>query len=350
MKACVLHAIGDLRCEKRERPAPQRDEVLVHIRACGICGSDIQRVWEKGTYHFPTIPGHEFAGEVTAVGEGVSSDYVGRRVAVFPLLPCFSCPACQIGEYAQCAHYDYYGSRRDGGFAEYLCVKRWNLVEMPEAVSFEEAAMCEPTAVAVHALSQVGVSFGDNVAIYGAGTIGLLLAKIARNWGAEKVILVDIDARKLAFANQVGFPLTINSLESDAPAVVREMTGGNGSDVTIEGTGASVALDNCLKSARVFGRVVLMGNPLKEMTLSQKGYWEILRKQLTLRGTWNSGFNALHNDWEKAIAAMPRLGLGELITHRYSLDECVKAFEMLRDRREFAVKAMFVNPAENAGL
>ena len=343
MKACVLHNIGDLRYEDATMPEPQSGEVLLHVRASGICGSDIQRVFEKGTYNFPTIPGHEFSGEVVEAADPADKWLVGKKAAVFPLLPCRKCASCEIGEYAQCKDYDYYGSRRDGGFAEYLCVRVSNLVLVPDEVSFEEAAMCEPAAVAIHALSQAGVNFGDTAAIFGAGTIGIMLAKIARAWGAARVLLIDIDGAKLEFANRLGFEHTVNSTQTDAVEAVMAITGGKGCNVTVEGTGVSPALVQCMKVSATFGRVVLMGNPAGDMALSQKAYWEILRKQLTLKGTWNSSFNATHNDWEKAVAAMPRLDLRELITHRYGFSRCNEAFEMIKSRGEFAVKVMFIN-------
>lgn len=343
MKACVLHQINDLRYEDVPMPVPAADEVLLKVRASGICGSDVQRVFEKGTYHFPTIPGHEFAGEIVAVGQEVSSELIGKKAAVFPLIPCGTCASCQIGEYAQCKGYNYYGSRCDGGFAQYQAIKAWNLVMVPEEVSYEEAAMCEPTAVAIHALGQADVRFGDYVAVYGAGTIGVMLAKIARAAGAARVILVDIDDRKLEFARSLGFTDCVNSRTEDVCEAVSRITGGRGADVTVEGTGVSVALENCFKTAATFGRVVLMGNPLKEMTMSQKAYWEILRKQLTLRGTWNSSYNEIRNDWKNAIQAMPQLGLKGLITHRFDFSRCDEAFAAMKDPDEFSVKVMFIN-------
>ena len=132
MKALNLHAVGDLRYEDVPMPVRQAGEVLLKVHACGICGSDLPRVFTKGTYHFPTIPGHEFAGEIV---EADDPSLVGRRAAVFPLLPCRKCEACQVGEYAQCSDYDYYGSRRDGAFAEYIAVKEWNLVFFDDSLS-----------------------------------------------------------------------------------------------------------------------------------------------------------------------------------------------------------------------
>lgn len=342
MKALVLHAVGDLRYEDVPDPSPEPGEVLLKVRASGVCGSDIARVFEKGTYHFPTIPGHEFAGEVIGVGSTDDSALIGTRAAVFPMLPCRKCTACEVGEYAQCENYDYYGSRRDGGFAEYIAVKKWNLAPIPDNVSYEEAAMCEPCAVAVHALSQVGLTLGDTVAIYGSGTIGLLLAKFSLIWGAGRVILADIDKRKLSAANRFGFPDTVDAGGCDAPEAVRDLTNGRGADVVIEGTGSSAALENCFKSAKTFGRVVLMGNPLRDMSVGQKGYWEILRKQLTVKGTWNSGFSGASNDWTKAISLMPRLGLGAMITHRFPLRIGAMAVDTLRGRDELSLKVMYV--------
>lgn len=342
MLALALYAVGDLRVEQRPIPAPDADEVLLKIRAAGICGSDIQRVFEKGTYHFPTVPGHEFAGEVVGVGKDADKSLMGKRCAVFPLLPCHRCEPCAMEEYAQCKDYDYYGSRRDGAFAEYLCVKTENLVFLPDNVSFEEAAMCEPCAVAFHALRQFGVRAGQSVLVFGAGTIGLLLAKVARSMGAGKIILADIDERKLAFAKHLGFLDAIDSRENPAEAVLA-LTEGRGADLVVEGTGVSPALENCMKCAATFGEVVLMGNPIREMTLSQKAYWEILRKQLTLKGTWNSSYSQEKNDWRDAVAAMPELHLKEMITGRHKLSEGIAPFAHMADRANFTVKELFCN-------
>jgi L-iditol 2-dehydrogenase len=342
MKACNLHGIGDLRFEDVPNPERKEDEALLRVRAAGICGSDIPRVFEKGTYHFPTIPGHEFAGEIV---EADDKALIGKKAAVFPLLPCRACGPCEIGEYAQCQNYDYYGSRRDGAFAEYIAVKKWNLVLVPGKVPFEHAAMCEPCAVAIHALSQAGIAIGDTVAIFGAGTIGLLAAQIARGWGASRVVLIDIDPQKLAFARSLGFTHTVNSLTQDSAAYIHSISGGAGADVALEAAGVSATLAACLKAAKVFGRVVLLGNPAKNMDIPQEAYWEILRKKLSLRGTWNSSFNKTQNDWKTAIQCMEDgiLELDKFITHRFTFKDCKKAFDLAKNRNEFWVKIMFVN-------
>jgi len=344
MKACVLHAIGDLRLEDVPQPAPGAGEVLIRVGACGVCGSDLPRVFEKGTYRFPTIPGHEFAGEVAAVGEGVAADWVGRRVAVFPLIPCRKCPPCEIGAFALCEDYDYLGSRSDGAFAQHVCAPVWNLVAVPDGVSTEAAAMAEPAAVAAHALRQGRVELGDAVLIFGAGPIGLMLGLWARGSGAGRVLLVDIDEEKLAFARGLGFEALCNARQDDPVAWAHAITG-RGADVVIEGSGSGVAFEQCMHAARPLGRVVLMGNPAGDMTLSQQGYWAVLRKELTVRGTWNSSYCALpRNEWRLAVDAMAagRLEVAPLITHRVDLEGLGDALAMMRARKEFANKVMCV--------
>lgn len=348
MKACVLHGIGDLKFESVPAPAPKPGEVLMQIRACGICGSDIQRVWEKGTYRFPTIPGHEFAGIVIDSHDEADRHWIGKKATVFPLLPCMHCDACAIGEYAQCTNYNYFGSRCDGGFAEYICAPAWNLVPVPESLSYEEAAMAEPAAVALHALRRADVRIGDSVAIFGAGPIGLMLASWAKLMGAERAILIDIDPLKLDFAKKLGFTDLVNSLAEDAVDAVMRLTNCRGSDRSIEGSGASIALEQCLKCTRIFGTVVAMGNPLRDVSISQKAYWELLRRQLDLRGTWNSSYSDLpRNDWKMAIQAMSqgKLQLKPFITHRLPLERCPEALAMMRDKSEFYNKVMIeMNP------
>jgi L-iditol 2-dehydrogenase len=344
MMACNLHGIGDLRYEEVAVPSLKPGEALLKVKAAGICGSDIPRVFEKGTYHFPTIPGHEFAGEIIEVNPGDEA-LLGKTAAVFPLLPCFACEACQTGEYAQCANYDYYGSRRDGAFAEYIAVKKWNLVLAPEGVKTEHAAMCEPCAVAIHALGQAEIKLGDTVAIFGAGTIGILAAQVARGQGALNVVLVDVDNAKLDFARGLGFEHTVDSKTEDPALYIKHISGGSGAAVTLEAAGVASAAEGCLKAAKNFGTVVLMGNPSKNMDISQKAYWEILRKQLTLKGTWNSSYSDAGNNWRTAIQCMERgvFDLDKLITHRFSFSECNKAFELAKSRSEPWVKIMFIN-------
>ena len=282
MKALNLHAVGDLRYEDVPMPVRQAGEVLLKVHACGICGSDLPRVFTKGTYHFPTIPGHEFAGEIVEADD--------------------------------------------------------------PSLSYEEAAMCEPAAVALHAIGQASVGIGDTVAVFGAGPIGIMLGLWARTAGAFRVILCDIDPTKVEFARKQGFD-AVNSRETDPVEYIRTQTGGRGADACIEGAGVAQTWEQALKAVKSFGTVVSMGNPAGDMTLTQKGYWEILRKQLTLKGTWNSSYNDVRNEWRTALAAIAshRIDVRPLISHRFPLSEADKAFGVMRERKEFFNKVMFIN-------
>ena len=143
MRAARLYRPGDLRIEETERPKPEPGQVLVKVHAAGICGSDIPRIMSTGTYHFPCTPGHEFSGEIAECGSLITKFSEGDRVVITPLMPCRRCEMCRQGFYGQCEAYDFLGSRRDGGFAEYAAVPEDNLLLLPENVSYREAALIE---------------------------------------------------------------------------------------------------------------------------------------------------------------------------------------------------------------
>lgn len=346
MKALNLHAINDLRYENVKLPKRKSDEVTLLIKAAGICGSDIPRIFTKGTYHFPTIPGHELSGIIVDADE---SSLIGRKAAVFPLIPCRSCEYCQIGKYELCNHYDYYGSRRNGGYAEYLNVKIRNLAWIPENVSYEEAAMCEPASVALHALRRGKVKMMDTIAIWGIGPIGLLLAKWAVAIGVKDVILVARNNIKKDAAERLGFIHSINSSVTDPINYIYNITGGHGADVCVEGTGNSEAMAYCLRVCRKMGTVICMGNPNGDVTLDQDSYWAILRKQLNIVGTWNSSFTDISNDWRDTLDAMAskRIVVTDLITKKYNLKDFKKAFDDIMNPNVYTCKVMFINGGEN---
>lgn len=342
MKACVLHAVGDLRYEDVAEPQPGPGEVRVRVAACGVCGSDLPRIFTKGTYHFPTIPGHEFAGTVDAVGEGVDGDLIGRVAAVFPLLPCRACAMCAEEHYALCENYGYLGSRSDGAFAQWVCAPVWNLAFAPEGVTAEAAAMTEPAAVALHALKRGGIQNGDRVAIFGAGPIGALCALWARYVGAQSVAVVDIEPSKLERLRSLGFDALCDARSCDAPAWVADALGGH-ADLVVEATGVAGGAESALQSARGRGRAVLLGNPSGDMNLAQDAYWQILRRELDVVGTWNSEYTASpDDDWHETLRAMASgdFDVAGLISHRIALDALPAFLEGLRSGRADACKVL----------
>jgi len=345
MMALVLHGIGDLRYEAVPVPELSDGDALVRVAAVGVCGSDVPRVFEHGTYHFPTIPGHEMAGIVAGLS-GDSSFAPGDRVTVKPLIPCRQCRYCEIGAYGQCTAYDYVGSRSDGAFAEYVRVPSRNLLHVPDGVSLASAALTEPAAVALHALRQGGVQPGDVVAILGTGPIGMLLAQWARVWGAGHVLLIDIDQLKLDAASEMSLGETWNSHNGDPVAWSAETTQGRGVDLVIEAAGAAVTLEQALRMARPLGRVVIMGNPAGDVALPQATVSQVLRRQLTIRGTWNSDFVSLPVDeWGVVLEMMDqgRIDAEAMISHRSPLSRGVDALEMMHGRRESFSRVVLTN-------
>ena len=213
MKAYQLLEVNCLQYNDLPIPELQPGWCLIRVRAAGICSSDIPRIFSKGTYHFPTIPGHEFSGEVVKVGIDSDRHWIGRRVGVFPLIPCRVCEPCQQHHYEMCEHYDYIGSRRDGAFTEYVAVPIWNLVELPENIEFRHAAMLEPLSVALHAAKRVEIQPGDSVGVVGTGMIGFAVAQWAKALGAGKIQVLGRSEKKKSVADKVGVEY-VNAIDS----------------------------------------------------------------------------------------------------------------------------------------
>jgi L-iditol 2-dehydrogenase len=334
MKAAVLHAPGKIVCEKVSIPKINDGEVLIKVRAAGVCGSDIRRVMVTGTYHFPTIPGHEFSGEIVEVSKTVTKVKLGDRVTVFPLIPCRECEFCQVGNYNLCDHYNYLGSRTDGGFAEYVKAPEWNVLSIPDAVDFETAAATEPASVALHGLRQAHIQPGDTVAILGVGPIGLMVAQWARILGAKEIYLVDTLPEKLKLAQDLGFATEncFNSTKLDTISAIKEKTNGKGVSLAIESAGVPATFKATLEITTKGGRVLMLGNPSADVLLPVDLISNILKKQLSLHGTWNSEFRPIPlNEWEMSLKFMElgQLKIKPLISHRYALEDASEVFDMM---------------------
>lgn len=347
MKAYVLRNIGKLGMEDVPRPVPGEKEVLVSVKAAGICGSDIPRIYQTGTYSYPLIPGHEFAGVVAETGRSVDSFWLGKRVGVFPLIPCGQCRSCVDRQYELCRHYGYLGSRTAGGFAEYVNVPEWNLIELPDNVAFEQAAMLEPMAVAVHAMRRADILPDSTVAVCGLGTIGQLLSMFLTEAGVRSLLLIGNKPYQSKIVSDLGLNENCycDSSRTDAGSWIEERTGGNGADVFFDCVGRNEVLELAVEHTVGGGTVMLVGNPASHMELGRQTYWKILRNQLTVRGTWNSSF--LHepaDDWHFALDRVERGVLHPelLITQRFGMDGLMGGFELMRDKRESFVKVMMI--------
>ena len=335
MKAYVLHAVNDLRYDEIDIPECPKGWALVKVRAAGICSSDIARIFTKGTYHFPTIPGHEFAGDVYAVGDEKDAALLGKKVGIFPLIPCRVCSQCVEKHYEMCANYDYVGSRRDGGYAEYVAVPVWNLVQLPDSISYLSAAMLEPLSVALHAIKLGGVKKGDQVAIIGTGMIGISAGQWAYKFGASKVTVIGRNESKRALVEKCGLEYVICSNKDEIGQY----------DFVLEAVGSPSAIELAVSGATPGGTVLLMGNPSGDICFPQDVYWRILRKQLQLKGTWNSVYDGVHpSDWTEAVHAIAdnEVHVEALITHTFSQEKLMDGLQLMRMHQEPYCKVMTI--------
>lgn len=345
MRAWVLHGVDDIRLEEAARPVPADREVLVAVQAAGICGSDIPRIFRTGAHTHPLIPGHEFSGVVEKVGVHADSQWEGKRVGVFPLIPCRKCTACRKRRYELCRNYSYLGSRRDGGFAEYVSVPEWNLIELPVGVSFVEAAMLEPMAVAVHAMRRAQPCQDDTVVVYGLGTIGMFLVMFLLDAGIRNVLAVGNKPSQKRLVHKMGLDeqFYCDSREQDVAGWVRERTNSAGADVVFECVGRNETVIQAIGLLAPEGRACFVGNPYSDMAIEKNIYWRILREQLVITGTWNSSFtHEPDDDWHYVLDKLSRKRVSPdmLVTHRLHLAELEQGLLIIRDKTEDYVKIM----------
>lgn len=347
MKSWVLNGIDDIGLVEIEKPALKKGEVLVRVKAAGICGSDIPRIYQTGAHTHPLTPGHEFSGIVEALGENADSRWLGKRVGIFPLIPCGKCTPCMNRRYEMCRNYSYLGSRRDGGFAEYVAVPQKNLIELPENVTYEEAAMLEPMAVAAHAMRRSKPEKSQTVVVYGLGTIGLLLIMLLKDAGIENILAVgNKDAQKFA-VNDMGIlpEKYCDSREKSPSKWIMEQTNGAGADVLFECIGKNAIVSDVIDAAAPGGEVVLVGNPASDMQIEKNIYWKILRNQLDVKGTWNSSFTGeTEDDWHYVLERLQskKVMPEHLITHKLALSELERGLHIMKEKKEDYVKIMCV--------
>ncbi len=340
MKALVLHGVRDLRMEERERPKAGPGQVLVRIRSVGLCGSDVHyythmRIGDQ-VVERPQVPGHEAAGEIAEVGPGVEGLEVGLRVAIEPALSCGRCEFCTTGRPNICPDV-VFGSTppHDGLMREFAPLEPEQCVPIPDALSFDEAAMLEPLQVTVHASNLAPVRPGETVAVVGCGSIGLGCMEMARLGGALRLIVTDRLDYRLDLARKLGADETVNVEACDPAAAVREWTGGRGADLVFECTNRAAGAPQAYDLAAIGGRVCLVGIP-KEDSITLDAH-EYRRKELTVQYVRRSRHAA-----RQAIdlVACGKLDVASWITHTFDLDHAARAFELVDEYADGVLKAV----------
>lgn len=339
MTAGLMYEPGDIRVELVDVPAYGPDEMLVKVAACGVCGSDIPRMNYSGAYRYPIICGHEFSGFVVETGANVTTFTVGDLISVPPLLPCRECDSCGAGNFSLCENYDYFGSRRDGAYAQFVAVPENNALKMPAGLDPRAAAMIDPSAIALHAVLKTDLKPGARVAVVGAGPIGLFAVQWAKHLGASEVMALDLNEEKAAMARVAGADLTATSSEQALELA------GRGYDVVIETAGVSPTIALAANITARHGHAVFIGIPHSDVVFDESTFSTFLRREISLHGSWNS-FSAPFPGREWTESA-DRLADGTIkwefmITHELGLDALPATIKQLADRSIFSSKVLFI--------
>jgi len=341
MKALVITGVSNVELQEIEIPKYKDNEVLINVKYCGICGSDLPRALDGGVHSFPMVVGHEFSGQVVEIGAKVKDVAVGDRVTAGALLPCGKCEACLQGKPAMCDNYGFIGSRQYGAMAEYIAVKAENIVKLPDAVDYKEGAMIEPLTVALHGIQRVNIKAGVTALVFGAGTIGLLALQCLKAVGAGKVYMVDIVDKKLELAKKLGADDVVNSMNVD---LVEYMAEHGRPEVVIENSGSPIAQAQCLEIVKKCGSVVYIGTATKDLTLKPEVFEKILRGELNVTGSWMS-YSAPYPgyEWTTAVEFIKekKIDLKSMITNIYKLEDGLVPFQTMRDKEACATKVLF---------
>jgi L-iditol 2-dehydrogenase len=328
MKALLLSKYRQLELADLPAPTPKDGEVLIRVAACGICGSDVHGYdGSSGRRIPPIVMGHEAAGEIAALGPGVSGFCEGERVTFDSTIYCGQCRFCARGEANLCDNRQVLGVscgdyRRAGAFAEYVTVPAHVVYRLPESISFAKAAMLEAVAVALHGVALSPLEPKSTALVIGAGTIGLLTLQALRAAGCVRVLVGDIDATRLRLAKDLG-ATDILSAETEMTAQVLQLTHGVGVDVVVEAVGRNETVSAAIASARKGGTVTLVGNISPEVTLPLQ---KVVTRQIRLQGSCASA-----GEYPKAIALMAAgaIRVQPLISAVAPLEEGPRWFERL---------------------
>jgi L-iditol 2-dehydrogenase len=350
MKSLLLSQYSHLEIADAPMPLAAPGEVLIRVEACGICGSDVHGYdGSSGRRIPPIVMGHEAAGTIAAVGDGVRDFAIGDRVAFDSTVYCGECAFCQRGLVNLCDNRQVIGVscgdyRRHGAFAEYVAVPRRILCRLPANFSFAEAAMLEATAVALHGVNVSEVQGDETALVIGAGMIGLLTLQAARALGCKRVFITDIDSTRLELATQIGADEVLHASGPELIGRIMELTGGRGVDLALEAVGRSETVNAAIDCTRKGGKVTLIGNIQPQVTLPLQ---KVVTRQLRLQGSCASA-----GEFPQAVEliASGKIKVRSLISAIAPLEDGPRWFERLHSREPNLMKVILTPNRENAGL
>lgn len=333
MKALVLHGPGKYSFEA-DWPIPEAKGAwaLVRVAYAGVCGSDLPRFEKTGSYKHPMILGHEFSGTVEKPASGSQRFKGGERVAIMPIMPCGECHGCRkLGPF-HCTHYQFLGSRDDGGFAEYVLVPEENLFVLPSDLDIRLGAFLEPLAVGLHVVRQSEFRAGKSALVFGAGGIGLVVAQWLSVFGAERVVVADLREVSRDLAGKCGIRETIDPTSPSFADLGLF-------DYVFEAAGSAQALATAIERVVPKGTITVVGRDTKDLNLSLASFEKFMRKEARLHGCWGYDLGGEEKFVYKALAD-GRFVLEPMITHVYRLEDSVKAIGMMLGKSEYYGKVL----------
>ncbi len=338
----MMKEIGRMVVEEVPKPRIGRGELLINVKACAICGSDVRTFWH-GSAHVkpPRILGHEVVGTIAEVGTDVSDYHIGEAVTVAPAIGCGKCVYCRLGSTNMCANLETIGFEFDGGFAEFMAVpakavQQGHVNRIPSGLDFEEAALAEPLACCINGQSFLGMGLGQSVAIIGAGVIGLFHAELALLKGASRVFLIDIVPERLQHVAALGKEVTvIDGSATDPVKEVLSQTGGLGVDVSIVACPVGEAQNQALQMTSRRGRVSLFGGLPQGKSVGYLDSNLIHYKELGVFGAHAS--TALQNRLALQLIAEGEISTRRYITHIYTLSQIMDGMNAVREGKALKV-------------
>ena len=343
MRALVRTSLEPESMEVVEREMPQiaEDEVLIKIKAVGICGTDIHIYYGRITTGTDVVIGHELSGEIVKTGGKVQGIKAGDRVVTrLNVGVCGTCKACLSGNPQMCEHRTCPGHWIDGAFADYMKIEAKQVIKIADSISYEEAAFVEPMACVAHGLlERTQVKPEDLAVVFGPGPIGLLAVQMAKANGASKVIMVGTDqdeALRLPLAKKLGADLVLNSMKDDVEQIIKELTAGQGADLCVDCSGAEPAINTCLRILRRQGRMAVIGLPGRR---SLNVEWlTAAEKSLNVVFSYSSS----PTSWDLCLSMLERkaVDVDSLISHRVRIEEFRAVFEAARNGE--VIKAVMV--------
>lgn len=338
MKAAVWTDYGKMEIKEVPMPVINENEVLLKVRAAGVCKTDLHVYTGQFLYGKPPhILGHEICGEVAELGAAVSSIKVGQRVLVETSVGCGVCEACRKGNRHLCANREEIGTApHSGGYAQYVKVPAKNIVPIPDEITDEEAAIFESAICPSGGLMRLGVNMGETVVVYGVGPAGISFIQTAKALGAGKVIVVGRNKSRLEKALHFGADVIICNSEENTPKRILELTNGNGAGLVCETTGAPNIIQETVNIAANGGRVILYGLPAESANI-QFPVKTIIMKQLEVHGVENNPYV-----WEPLVnlVASGRVNLKNMVTHTFPLEQIEDAFALLQNPNEDPIKVV----------